>query len=494
MAVTDKNIVITPNNGNTTAQPNIAFTGCAAIPMSLNVADDNSIYFSNCTGQLFSIASNTTSGSIFTVSDISGIPAINVDASGNVCLSPYGGNVTVGSTTVTSATPTTVGFMYGLTCSTSIAGNTSVGYGALQNTTVTGICNTAVGWNSLNANTTGNTNTAVGFISLSSNTVGSNNVGVGGFSLSCNTSGGYNTALGVNSMLGNVTGCNNTALGFQTLLIPTASRGNVAVGAYSMSFACAGDCNIAIGFNTLTQNVSGSRNIAIGDRAMWSTSNCGTANIAIGPQTLTSNTTGNNNIGIGFNALCGNSGGQCNVALGYGSGSAITSSYNVVIGGHSGVSAAVTGSNNVVISDGQGCLGAWWQGGVNYSSNGWIQANNATAWSQTSDCRIKKCITPITDALDIISSLNPVCFKYRKNDRDDVGFIAQEYQKVLPEQVKPVDTNSFTDEMRYIDVGDKLLTITPNIVPYLVRAVQELQSQISSLNQEIMMLKDPQTK
>ena len=96
MANSDKNIVIIPNRGQP-GQPNVVFTGNANVAMTLRVADDNSLSFENITGQLFSITNNVTSGSIFSVNDISGIPVIDVNASGNVALAPFGGNVGVGT-------------------------------------------------------------------------------------------------------------------------------------------------------------------------------------------------------------------------------------------------------------------------------------------------------------------------------------------------------------------------------------------------------------
>ena len=53
-------------------------------------------------GQLFSITNNLTSGSIFSVNDVSGIPSIDVDASGTVSLGAYGGNIGIGTTLPTS--------------------------------------------------------------------------------------------------------------------------------------------------------------------------------------------------------------------------------------------------------------------------------------------------------------------------------------------------------------------------------------------------------
>ena len=52
-------------------------------------------------GQLFSITNNLTSGSIFSVNDVSGIPSIDVDANGTVSMVSYGGSVGIGTTLAT---------------------------------------------------------------------------------------------------------------------------------------------------------------------------------------------------------------------------------------------------------------------------------------------------------------------------------------------------------------------------------------------------------
>ena len=53
-------------------------------------------------GQLFSITNNLTTGSIYSVNDVSGIPSIDVDANGTIQLGPYGGNIGLGTTNPTS--------------------------------------------------------------------------------------------------------------------------------------------------------------------------------------------------------------------------------------------------------------------------------------------------------------------------------------------------------------------------------------------------------
>ena len=52
--------------------------------------------FEGSAGQLFSITNNLTSGSIFSVNDISGLPSIDVDADGTIQLAPVGAGESVG--------------------------------------------------------------------------------------------------------------------------------------------------------------------------------------------------------------------------------------------------------------------------------------------------------------------------------------------------------------------------------------------------------------
>ena len=97
MANSDKNIRITPNK-NTISYPKIVFTGQTNAPITLNVLDDNSLSFEGTSGQLFSISNNISSGTIFSVSDISGIPSLRINADGTVGIAEFSGNVGIGLT------------------------------------------------------------------------------------------------------------------------------------------------------------------------------------------------------------------------------------------------------------------------------------------------------------------------------------------------------------------------------------------------------------
>ena len=102
MAHSDKQILITPNVGSTTADPKIVFSGANATtgPQNITVTvyhvNGGTLSFDGSAGQLFSIT-NSLTGTIYSVNDISGIPSIEVLDTGLVKLAQYSGNVVIGS-------------------------------------------------------------------------------------------------------------------------------------------------------------------------------------------------------------------------------------------------------------------------------------------------------------------------------------------------------------------------------------------------------------
>lgn len=94
MANSDKDILITPATG-AGGLPTIKVVGTTASPIYLRALDDGSLSFEGTYGQLFSISDSFT-GTIFSVNDVSGIPSIEVLDTGLVKLAQYGGNVGIG--------------------------------------------------------------------------------------------------------------------------------------------------------------------------------------------------------------------------------------------------------------------------------------------------------------------------------------------------------------------------------------------------------------
>jgi hypothetical protein len=110
MANSDKNIIITPFISGVT-QPQMKFVGQGNDPIYLKVLDGitgtgatagGALSVEGSAGQLFSIVNRLGTGSIFSVNDISGIPIIDANASGDISLAGYFGNVGVGLTAPTA--------------------------------------------------------------------------------------------------------------------------------------------------------------------------------------------------------------------------------------------------------------------------------------------------------------------------------------------------------------------------------------------------------
>jgi hypothetical protein len=104
---------------------------------------------------------------------------------------------------------------------------------------------------------------------------------------------------------------------------------------------------------------------------------------------------------------------------------------------------------------------------------------NDTAWHYGSDLRMKENISDILEGLSIISELKPKHFDYIDGAKNRIGFIAQEVQNILPNLV------SISNE----ETG-MLALQTDALIPYLVKAIQEQQALITSLQSQINNLKN----
>jgi hypothetical protein len=116
---------------------------------------------------------------------------------------------------------------------------------------------------------------------------------------------------------------------------------------------------------------------------------------------------------------------------------------------------------------------------VRLQVNGDIIANSIAG---SSDIRFKKNIKTVENALDKVKALRGVYFNWNKEAfpeknfgaQDELGFIAQEVEKVVPEIVTKENTK---DEYRSVKY-DKLVAL-------LVEAIKEQQKQIDSLKIQI---------
>ena len=364
-----------------------------------------------------------------------------------------------------SGTDATSNTLFGHDAGTAITtgdSNTAFGHSSLKSITTSGQC-VAVGRYALEDNTA-QRNTAVGYESLAQNTSGSNNAALGYRALMAQTTAVYNTAVGYQA-LQNIDASRNTAVGYNALNTDTAGRYNVAGGAEAASGAngSGNNYNHAMGYRALRYCEGGS-NQAIGTRALQQNTS-GYSNNAFGYQALDSVTTGIRNIGIGTDAGDVITTGGNNIIIGRGSDpSAADADVQIVIGN------SIVGKGNSTAFIG-GSLGAY-------------NEANGTAWTTTSDERIKKNIVDNNSGLNIINQIQIRNFEYRTEEEIvdfenpkaavveiegvQLGVIAQELEKILPECVTTQSTG-----VKTVD--------SDNITWYLVNAVKELSAKVTAL-------------
>jgi len=99
--------------------PSMAFIGSTtAAPITLTVLSDNSLLWEGTSGKLFGINNNLSSGWIFNVGDISGLPIIRANADGTIAMAEFAANVGIGLSNpsyklhVAGDTNLSVGYVY----------------------------------------------------------------------------------------------------------------------------------------------------------------------------------------------------------------------------------------------------------------------------------------------------------------------------------------------------------------------------------------------
>ena len=161
----------------------------------------------------------------------------------------------------------------------------------------------------------------------------------------------------------------------------------------------------------------------------------------------------------------------------------------------SGQAARITSTGNLNIysnnTAGTGTIGVY---GTLATTGAITATGNITAYF--SDERLKKDLEPIENALSKIDSLRAVTYyqneiadSYLKpNTEKQVGVIAQDIQKILPEAVKPAPFDVITDKdgNKTSLSGENYLTVQyEKIVPLLIAAIQELTDKVNDLEEQL---------
>jgi len=112
---------------------------------------------------------------------------------------------------------------------------------------------------------------------------------------------------------------------------------------------------------------------------------------------------------------------------------------------------------------------------INASSVGVQLTYGSTSWASASDIRLKKNIQPLRNSLELINQLNPITYNWKDENlsNNNIGFIAQEVQEVIPEITEDYDIK-----------GEKYLGIrTTDLIPYLVKSIQELSKDLNGIKE-----------
>jgi trimeric autotransporter adhesin len=214
---------------------------------------------------------------------------------------------------------------------------------------------------------------------------------------------------------------------------------------------------------------------------------------AVGFQSLINNTTGSSNAAFGSGAGLLFNSGNFNTFLGTNAGSSLTSGYDNVLIGFSGQGPGFlnSGNNNIII----GSIASPSTPNVSNeitlgNSSNTVLRCAVTSITSLSDARDKKEIEELPVGLEFVEKLKPVKFTWEdrneegKHDVEDFGFIAQDL-KASQEEV-----NASYLGLVYEANPEKLEASYGKLLPVLVKAIQELSSEVKSLKEELETLKN----
>lgn len=283
------------------------------------------------------------------------------------------------------------------------------------------------------------------------------NVGIGDSVLKNISTSSKNTAIGFSSQVNNENGNDNTSLGYLSLYNLTDGHENTAIGSSSL-YSNQGYYNTAVGHRSSYKNFSG------------------IFNVAVGCSTLFYNASGDCNIGIGAKVLVYSTG-SYNTAIGYNSGSLVSSGTNLVLIGSESEPSTGSAINQVTLGNSQ------------------ITSLRCNVQSITSlsDARDKTEIVDLPLGLEFISKLKPRKFNWDKREWYDdnipdgtrmqetptAGFIAQELDELQRSE------NADWLNLVLKDNPGKWEATYGNLLPVMVKAIQELKKENDELKSQI---------
>lgn len=285
---------------------------------------------------------------------------------------------------------------------------------------------------------------------------------------------------GANNYLLTVIAGANTAVGIgaNNYLLTVIAGANSAVGAGANAYAAtvgagANNYQIAIQNGANTAVGAGANSVGIAAFAKANSALANATGTFVGSLTLTSN----------VNVLSGNS---TFIGSGYSvRGQTTTTGLGGIIGySQNGSVYGILGHTNAW---------AFYGIGDGYVSGSFYAAGNITAYY--SDRRLKKDIVIIPNSIELIKQISGVYYKQNEvakqygydSEETQIGVIAQEIQKVIPQAVAPApfDTDVI-DGKKVSKSGENYLTVLPDkIIPVLIEAIKKLDERLSAIEQRL---------
>jgi hypothetical protein len=241
-----------------------------------------------------------------------------------------------------------------------------------------------------------------------------------------------------------------------------------------------------MGFEALCANTTGCQNVAVGFQALKA--NTSNFNTAVGFCALQANTTGDRNTAHGRLALLGNTTGNENTANGTGALFVNTTGGRNTATGDGALGSNTTGCNNIGIGMHAGLTGFSPQGIVNITteSDRIVMGNDShtcaqikIAWTATSDCRDKLCFAPIALGLDFVRALKPTEYQFKAGGRNSTYTDGKRRYGFLAQDVLPLEGEN--PVIISADDPDKLQYTEAHLIPVLVKAIQELTARVEAL-------------
>ena len=324
-----------------------------------------------------------------------------------------------------------------------------------------------------------------------------NNIGDYSFSTGYNTraQGSFSSAMGYQTI---ASGSSSAAMGHQT---NASGNSSTTMGNFSKAtgFACT-----AMGYNS---TASGNTSIAMGNQTLASgyistsmgdqTKALGSASTAMGYKTTawgsSSTAMGHDTNASGhYSTAAGRfttASGDHSIAMGYNT--TASANYSIAMG----MATTASGNNSTALGRASRAVGDY-SFAINLSSvtgvqvgsrvfavSGALAIGGNTAWSTWSDMRLKKDIQQLEaeNNLDKVMKLRGVRFRWDEdqggNNRFHLGFLAQDVHHILPEPVL------------YDELNDIYSIEYTALIPVLVEAIKEQQSEIELLKQDNSVLK-----